>query len=248
MCAKQRSLREVVRNALLEQIGSGELNPGERVMEAALAKQLGVSSIPVREAIRELVAMGVLEYERHRGAWVRKVGLAETIEALKVRAVLEALAAQTAVTNLQGKTAGLQRVVRAIVAAAKSRDFIAFQLHNQQFHRMIVEASGNSTLLRVWDSLAFEVRTRFVLEHTTSVDPVVLANAHESVAQAIEDGNVKKAAALLRSHSRDMVRYLKQQAHAEQIRKTHTPHKEPRQKATETRGRKPANVRKSTRA
>ena len=222
MSAQRKSLREVVREMLLEQIGSGQLNPGERVMETALANELGVSSIPVREAIRELVAMGILEYERNRGAWVRKVSLGETLEALNVRAALEALAAQTAVTRLQGQCAELRRAVREIVAAARKRDFVAFQQHNQQFHRIIVEASGNGVLLRSWDALAFEVRTRFVLEYLTSVDPVALAKEHEAITAAIDQGDKKRAASLLRSHSRHLVRYLKQQTSAKT--KARVPH------------------------
>jgi len=215
MGAQERSLREVVRETLLRRIGDGHLNPGERVMEASLARDLGVSSIPVREAIRELVAMGVLEAERNRGAWVRKVSLNETVEALQARAALESLAAQTAAERLKGRGAPLRRVVRQIVAAARKRDFVAFQHHNQQFHRMIVEASGNGVVLRLWDSLAFEVRTRFVLEHVTSVDPVTLAKEHEPIADALDRGDAKKAAALLESHSQDMVRSLEQQARAQ---------------------------------
>ena len=63
--------REVIREALLRRIGSGELAPGERIVEARLAGEFGVSAIPVREAIRELVSIGVLEFANHRGAWVR---------------------------------------------------------------------------------------------------------------------------------------------------------------------------------
>ena len=211
MGVNEPSLREMVRESLLQRIGDGLLNPGERVMETSLAKQLGVSSIPVREAIRELVAMGVLEAERNRGAWVRKVSLAETLEALQVRAALESLAAQTAAPRLAGRCAPLRRVARQIVAAARKRDFVAFQHENQRFHRMIVEASGNGVLLRLWDSLAFEVRTRFVLEHVTSDDPITLARQHELIAEALENGQAKKAASLLQSHSQEMVRSLRRQ-------------------------------------
>ncbi len=212
MGANEPSLREMVRESLLQRIGDGLLNPGERVMETSLAKELGVSSIPVREAIRELVAMGVLEAERNRGAWVRKVSLTETLEALQVRAALESLAAQTAATHLAGRCAPLRRVARQIVAAARKRDFVTFQHENQRFHRMIVEAADNAVLLRLWDSLAFEVRTRFVLEHVTSDDPLTLAREHELIAEALENGQAKRAASLLQSHSQEMVRSLQRQA------------------------------------
>ena len=96
--------REVIREALLRRIGSGELAPGERIVEARLAGELGASAIPVREAIRELVSIGVLEFANHRGAWVRVVSLRETTEAL------EAQAALAAARTLKGERADLKRL------------------------------------------------------------------------------------------------------------------------------------------
>jgi DNA-binding GntR family transcriptional regulator len=211
MPSREKPLRELVRETILERIGAGELSPGERVIEATLAKELGISSIPVREAIRELASMKILEFAPHRGAWVRKISLRETIEALRIRAVLEPMAAQTAVPRLRGRCEDLRRTVQAIVAAARCRDFVALQQHNQQFHRAIVDASGNRVLLRLWDSMAFEVRTRFVVEYLTAFDPVTLAREHEPIVEAIERGDTRKTAGLLKSHSRGLVRYLKQQ-------------------------------------
>lgn len=219
MTPTRPSLRELVRETVLEKIGSGELNPGERVVEAALAAELGVSSIPVREAIRELVAMGILEFARHRGAWVRKVSLQETIDTLRIRAALEPLAAETAVGRLRGRCDGLRSAVRGILTAARKRDLAAFQQYNQQFHRAIIEASASAVLLRAWDSMAYQVRTRFTLQYLTSVDPVTLAKEHEEIVDAIEQGDAKRAAALLRLHSSGLVRYLKQQGIAERKQK-----------------------------
>jgi DNA-binding GntR family transcriptional regulator len=206
----------LVRECVLEKIGSGELNPGERVVEAALAAELGVSSIPVREAIRELVAMGILEFAQHRGAWVRKVSLQETIDTLMVRAAIEPLAARTAVDRLRGHCSVLRTALRGILDAARRRDLAGFQHCNQQLHRAIVEASGSSVFLRVWDSMAYQVRTRFTLQYLTEVDPVVLAKEHEEIVDAIEEGDAKRAATLLRSHSSDLVDYLNRQHVAEQ--------------------------------
>lgn len=218
MKSKTTSHRQRVREALLERIGNGELGPGERIIEARVAEEFGVSTIPVREAIRELVAMGLLQCEPHRGALVRKVQLQETIEALNVRAALEPLAARAACPRLQGRCNMLREVVGAIVDAARRHDFVAFQHHNQVFHRTIFEASESNVLLRFWDLLAFEVRTRMILEYLTTVDPIALAEEHESIVKAFEEGDAKKAAALLQSHSRGLIRYLRQRASTDRVR------------------------------
>ena len=205
----RKSIAQQVKEILLLRIGSGDLRPGDRVVEAKLAEEVNASSIPVREAIRELVAMGVLEFAPRRGAWVRKVSLAETVESLEVRAPLDRLAAKCAAGKLRGRCGTLRATVRQIVAAAEKRDFVAFQQHNQTFHRSIVEATGNRALLRVWESLAFDVRTRVIMDFLESVDPVKLAKEHEAIVDALDTGDARTAGNLLASHANHLVKYLK---------------------------------------
>lgn len=208
----RRSVPSQIRDLLLQRIGSGQLAPGDRIVEASLTQEFGISAIPVREAIHQLVAMGVLDSAPHRGAWVRKVTLAGTIEAFQVRAALESLAATTAAGRLQHSCRTLRRLCKAIVAAARRRDLSAFQHENQAFHRTIVEASGNGVLLRVWDSLAFEIRTRVAMEFLKSVDPVAIARQHEPIVDALAEGDAAGASRLLESHSNGLVEYLRTEA------------------------------------
>ncbi|MEN6497107.1 MAG: GntR family transcriptional regulator [Thermoguttaceae bacterium] len=209
---KRQSLREQVRDALLAKIGSGELQPGDRVVEAQIASELEVSPIPIREAIRELVAIGVLQAEIHRGAWVREVSLPETIEALEVRSALDVLAVRKAAKRLRGRCEPLRTCVAAIVDAAKRRDFVAFQQHNQSFHRYILEQAGNAALLRVYDSLAFEVRARAIMDFLVSDDPVDIAREHEAIVDAIERGDARQAARCAVRHSEELIRHLRKEA------------------------------------
>jgi len=211
MTGKQKSIAQQVKEILIHRIGAGELRPGDRVVEAKLAEEVGASSIPVREAIRELVAIGVLEFAPRRGAWVRQISLAETIESLEVRAALDRLAAAHAAVKLRGRCGSLRATVRRIVAAAKKRDFVAFQEHNQVFHRSIAEAAENRALLRVWESLAFDVRTRVIMDFLASVDAVKLAKEHEAIVDALDRGDGKKAGTLLASHANHLVRYLRKE-------------------------------------
>ncbi len=206
-----QSLREFIRDTLLERIARGELSPGQRVVEATLVNEFSISATPVREAIRELVAMGVLEAQNNKGASVRQIRLHETIEAFEVRAALEALAARAAAPRLKGRCRDLRRVARAIVESARRRDFAAFQEHNQQFHRTIVEAAGNSILLKTWDSLCFQVRTRFTMDYLQSADPVAIAREHLPIVDALENGDADLAASLLASHSAHLVEFLQRE-------------------------------------
>ncbi len=203
------SLRQFVRDALLDRIARGELKAGERVIEASLINEFGISSTPVREAIFELVALGVLTSEPNKGASVREVRLAETIEAFEVRAALESVAARAATPLLKGRCADIRRSAKAIIESAKRKDFAAFQEHNQIFHRAIVEAAGNGVLLRTWDSLFFQIRTRWTMDYLQTFDPVAIAREHIPIVDAMESGMPDLAASLMASHSAHLVTFLK---------------------------------------
>jgi DNA-binding GntR family transcriptional regulator len=212
-----KSLREFIRDVLLERIAHGDLKPGQRLVDISLVKEFAISATPVREAIRELVAMGVLEAQNNKGASVRQVRIDETIEAFQVRAALEALAAKSAIPRLKGRGQELRQTVDAIIDSAKKSDFAAFQLHNQTFHRAIVEAAGNSVLLKTWDSLFFQVRTRFTMDYLKSADPVAIAMEHVPIVDALVNGESKLAASLLSSHSNHLVEYLRQEQRQPQV-------------------------------
>jgi DNA-binding GntR family transcriptional regulator len=209
--ASRKSLSEQVRNRILHKIATGELAPGDRVVEARIASELHVSSIPVREAIRELVAKRVLEYVVHKGARVREVSMAETVDALQVKGVLESLAARLAGRRLVEGAARVRQYLGPMRASLLARDYVQFQDHNQSFHRGIVEVSNNPILLTLWDSLAFEVRTRFLMDYLDSVDPEELAREHENVLRAAEAGDAERVSGLLIVHSDYLIEHLKSQ-------------------------------------
>jgi DNA-binding GntR family transcriptional regulator len=216
--ANRYSLSQQVRNHILAKVATGELAPGDKVVEARIAGALGVSTIPVREAIRELAAMRILDYSVHRGARVREVTVAETVDALHVKAVLEALAARLAGPRLKGRLSTLRQCIKPILEAAFRRDWVDYQNQNQLFHRSIVEVCGNQILLALWDLLAFDVRTRFIMDYLHIVDPSELAAEHDEILQAIEAGDTERVAALLTSHASRLVDYLKAQAAADRSR------------------------------
>jgi DNA-binding GntR family transcriptional regulator len=209
--ANRYSLSQQVRNHILNKVATGEIAPGDKVVEARIAAELNVSTIPVREAIRELAAMRVLDYEVHRGARLREVTVSETIDALRVKAVLEALAARLAGGTLAGVLEPLRHSSEQIKDAARRHDWVAYQDQNQIFHRIIVKSAGNQILLDHWDILAFDVRTRFIMDFLRSVDATELAREHDQIIQAIEKGDTNKVSELLSSHANGLVEYLLEQ-------------------------------------
>jgi DNA-binding GntR family transcriptional regulator len=100
---------------------------------------------------------------------------------------------------LKGNVAGLRVELEALRSAAKTRDLDAYAAHNLSLHRLIVEASGNSVLLRIWESLDFEARARVALERPISLREA--AETHQPIIDALNRGDGRLAARLLRAHA-----------------------------------------------
>jgi DNA-binding GntR family transcriptional regulator len=180
----------------------------------ALAKELNTSPIPVREALRELESLRIVESEAYKGVRVRQVTPRDLVEAYELRALLESYAAEKGGRNFKGNTQALRKRYLAMLAAARSGDIEAYVQHDIPFHRLIVEGSQNAFLLRAWDVLGFEIRTRIFLA-SKEFDMVQVAQLHEPILEALERGDGKRAAQLLREHSLGFAAQLRAQESAQ---------------------------------
>jgi DNA-binding GntR family transcriptional regulator len=192
-------LREQVKDVLLQRIASGELEPGERLVETRIAQELGTSQAPVREALRDLELLRLVESEPFRGSRVRKFGEEEMTEVYPVRASLEELAARLATVNLDGDVKALEVELEAMKKAVKRDDTKALVEHDVAFHRLIVEAAENAVLLQCWESLGVESRITISL-YGTYMDPTLAAERHAKLIDAIRSGNAAAAAREGRKH------------------------------------------------
>jgi DNA-binding GntR family transcriptional regulator len=207
----QRSdLRSQAKAVILDRIASGEYAPGERLVETRIALELGTSQTPVREALRDLEQLGLVEHEPHRGCSVREVTAAELRAAYPVRAALEALAAREAATRItEAELAQLDDRYAAMVAAADARDPLEQSRANVEFHGGIVRAAGNPVLERLWAQLEPLART-----YLASVQPRAdlrnLARRHLPILEALRARDGEKAAAELERHLADAARLLEE--------------------------------------
>jgi DNA-binding GntR family transcriptional regulator len=192
-------LREQVKEILLKRILGGEYKPGDRLVEMQIAQEFGISQAPVREALRELEALGFVESEPYRGTRVRAVTKAELTEIYPVRAALEEVAARAAAERLAGNVEALKAELEAMYAAAEKGDLYEQVQHDVEFHRIIIEASGNRVLQDVWRSLRIEART-LISAIKTDLSGHEIAEMHRPVLEALAEGNAEKAGLLLRKH------------------------------------------------
>ena len=143
-------LADQVKERLLEAILDGSYPPDSRIVETAVAKELGTSQAPVREALRGLEALGIVEITPFRGARVRRLDVAELLEAYVVRSAIEVLGARLAVARLtDDDVAAIARIGEDMRRVADAADGRALAIVDASFHEKIMSLSGNSTLLRV---------------------------------------------------------------------------------------------------
>jgi DNA-binding GntR family transcriptional regulator len=193
-------LAEQVKDRLLQDILSMRYPPDSRIVETKVARELGTSQAPVREALRGLQALGVVEILPFRGARVRRPTARELLEAYAVRAELESLAARLAVPVMSDADIDeLAGSFEAMEAAAAAGDRHAVAVADARFHSRIVELAGNRTLERVWRSLEPYPRTYLTLVAPGS-DPQWTADLHRPLVEALRSHDAERVVEALRQH------------------------------------------------
>jgi DNA-binding GntR family transcriptional regulator len=194
-------LREQVKEVLLERILRGELKAGERLVETRIASELGTSQAPVREALRDLELLRLVESEPFRGARVRAVGDEHLLAVFPVRRVLEELAAREAARKAGGDVSTLERELEAMRTAAIAGDWRTQVSHDLGFHRAVVELADNEALLQCWLVLGVEVSTAFAV-YWTYFNQLEMVGFHLPIVEAIRAGDVARAGTEARKHVR----------------------------------------------
>jgi DNA-binding GntR family transcriptional regulator len=201
---KRTVLSDQVRAYIIEAILNGEFESGDRVVESALARELGVSQAPVREAIRDLTFLGFLETENYKGASVRSFSPEELYEVYTVRAALEALAARLATTRAtRTDLDNLRDTLDEMIEAGRKRDLDLMTKLDNDFHQAILEISGNKLLYQLWKRLQFGYWT-IVTARMSTFDLEYLASRHAELLQAIASGDPQQATEAMRRHIEDL--------------------------------------------
>ncbi len=199
VAAKEPSQGQSAYARLLEAIRRGELKPGDRLTEMELADRLDVSRTPVREAIRRLEADGLVAYEPHVGAVIRKLDYNEVMELYDVRTVLECTAARMAAKAALDIEISELEVLNAEMAAAVGDTQRLFQV-NRQFHLSLLDAAKNRYLVKTVNALQ---KTLLILGTTTLGEAdraQETIKEHEKLLAALRARDADAAEAAMKSH------------------------------------------------
>lgn len=193
-------LADQVKDRLLEGILSGEYLPDSRIVETQVARELNTSQAPVREALRALEALGVVEITPFKGARVRRPARREIVEAYAVRSALESLGARLAVPRLtDADLSELAGYCEAMQIAARAGDAHGVAESDARFHARILEIADNRTLQTVWGSLEPFLRTYITLV-VPGADPQWSADLHAPILAALQRRDTDEAVEALKQH------------------------------------------------
>lgn len=194
-------LRDVVFQALRKAILTGELKPGERLMEIHLADELGVSRTPIREAIHKLELEGLVTMLPRRGAQVAEISERGLRDVLEVRRALDTFCAELASERITDEEKeALKRACEEFERATKTHDATVIAKSDVAFHDIIIKATGNERMVMMINNLAEQVyRYRFEYIKDESQHGRLIEE-HRALMNAIISGDAKAAYDAAREH------------------------------------------------
>ncbi len=199
---KRRVLRDDVVEYIIEEILRGDLQPGERVIETKISRDLQVSQGAVREALRDLKARGFVEAEPYKGSRV-KVFLAEDFaDYCKVRLELEVFAVKWAIEKGTSNVDELSAIVDLMFERAKENDELLIRKADVKFHEMLINSAENKSLRGAWDALANDYWIYIGVNAEIKNAPLLIeqADKHRLIVEAISEGNLDLVREQLQSH------------------------------------------------
>ena len=194
----------LVEAELTRAIVEGHLPPGSRIVEAEIARRMGISRAPVREAARRLERQGVLVSRPRHGFAVRTISVQEIDDLYEVRLSIELTSIELACRRADD--AGLARVkalVDTMVREAATQAQDERITSDLELHTLICELSGNAHLRRIYQNTQTELRMIIALIDAVYQDPATIASLHYPIVDALMKRDADAAKAAMRVHLED---------------------------------------------
>lgn len=205
----QGNLSNRVAEEIKDAIQRGKIQPGERIVERDIAKQMGVSQAPVREAIQILNQQGLLYRVPRMGTFVRRLSKKDIVELFSLRAILESFAITLFIDQCgEEEIAQLEDIINRIREAAKKGNALDVSLNDIKFHQTITRCSGHKSLCKMSDSIA-ELTFLYLIDmNRLYPDLKIVIDDHLILLEVIKSGDKKKSAQAIIDHMLDGARTL----------------------------------------
>lgn len=196
-------LSDQVYDMILASILDGSREPGSRIVESEIARQLGISQAPVREAVKKLVHAGLVDSVPRRGSYVTEISQDEFAIAREMRAALESVGARVVAEKLSKTDAThLRAIVAKMSAALDNDDWAAFRTLDLEFHRSVIRLGKLAVLGRMWDTLEpLLVSQRAIGDPSYHGDRAVVVGWHADLVDVLVSGDKDAASAAFFAHA-----------------------------------------------
>ncbi len=209
MSTSYRTMQEIVTDSIREAILSGKYSPGEHLITDEIARDLGVSRMPVREALHRLEVIGLVTTLPHKGAVVTELSEAEIIESYHIRAVLDGLATRLAAPHLIASDyARLKEILQQMDQTVEAKDMVGLLAVNRAFHEVIWQAAHAPRLRALLQNL-YDASERFrniSILLPGRIDEIT--QDHRLIVQTLEKGDVASAERYANEHHEGTARRL----------------------------------------
>lgn len=216
-----KTLVDQVVDTIVEATATGLFLPGDRIVEAEVARSLNVSRVPVREALRMLESQGIVTNERYRGMRLMDVNIDRLEKILKVRLALENLAGREVMTKLE-ENADVLDPLAAVLAkmhsAADGGDGFGVASLDTEFHHCLCRLSGNDVLVRTWEPLSRQLTIIFGLSTLKKNLKDIIAE-HDEVVEMLRRRDIAAYEKVMEVHILEYSRAIDYEGLVEQLRK-----------------------------
>jgi DNA-binding GntR family transcriptional regulator len=207
-----RPTAELIADQLRELIVQGAFRPGQQINESALAGQLNTSRGPLREALQRLCQEGILVSKRNRGVFVLELTTEDIREIYAVREAVELSAANTLVDAGQDRITEicteLQGIIDDMERYVATSDWQAIARLDMQFHTCFVSGTGNTRLIRIYETLAAETRMCMLSLEVAYPRISALAQEHQEILDQLREGDRRGLRNVIKRHMRKAVHDL----------------------------------------
>ncbi|MBP1989432.1 GntR family transcriptional regulator [Paenibacillus eucommiae] len=202
---KMTSLRHKITDDIRKAIFQGKLKPGDRLREVDMAKQMGVSRGPIREAMRMLEQEGVINSQPYKETMVAEISAEEVMEVLvPIRLTIELFAIRKALPNIQEpQIERLTQIIADMKEGAAQKDLHKIVDCDLAFHEYLVTLSNVPNLLGIWTTIFNRIRLHFIVQGQTYEDFNDLWHNHELLLAKIKEGNLAEIYEELTRHIED---------------------------------------------
>ena len=205
---KRDTLSYTVYQSIKDSIINGDIEPGTRLTESKLSKQLNVSATPVREAFRELSSEGLIKLIPYRGAVVQRFTHEELSEVYECREALEVKAVELAIYNIDDDS--LNELYSLLEKSKETSNHLEYVEVNSSIHNLILKNAKNQTLMNFMKQIQEVVMHNRTLSSYSEERKKEMYEEHKNIIDAIKNKDIENAKINMKKHIQNGFHYIKE--------------------------------------